>query len=1462
MCRRTTGIVLTGLIIACCSCVVSLWAQTPDSLVGEGKNALFESGDPALAKSKFDAAIALDENHTAARYWRAVVSVYKTADLLSDFEAKSNLYEQDETIIFDTYTLAELNGALDDLSYIYIDGQEPKHEVWLASVNEYGINNGIGWVKQAMRVVPDSSYATDRITLHLARTGNPAGNVTLKLCASAPDTLTPDETTVLASTSIPCSQPGTSFDWVLFTFDSPVNLSAGTVYWLVVETDYTPSGTDYVALNAPGGVPGNWSYYNGSAWQPYSNFAAWGMCQIFEYQPGGRSFTDTFQTDNDGEMFTADYGDVAAMRATVLRLLMCYHIGQAYGVTNKVVQEIIDMEHFDFDDFIAAYQNVLNLSGTAGTSLSNAKNALLSMIDAYIVQSDFIRNNRNDDGGIHYFVRFYNSYNPNYFSTVELWQRHKSKRLYSEQQHRQFLQDVKSNLLDQLPSVGMEFPDNEGAPDLQDEHQWDFSAFFDTQINFNFFMSQFLAFTVGDGKYIRGDFYYSTINGLLPQFTVADWNHLKNGGSAFTVVQIEWENDSPSFIVPQWQQPDAGFMQYKLFRSTTPEVDDASHLVTTTSTHVWHEDKTIDLAQDVYYYRIYTYYNFSGVTTPTYNEKERAFIRAYISAGNADDLQQDGSKTHPYSDFTPTVEDKVNVGTLVCVAEGTYYGTSISTYIFHHNLRLYGGYDPVSWVRDIDVHETILNASGLQGALHIYAVQGVVIDGFTVIGGEHASNNGITMNSAGSSVTGNNTIRNCKISGVLSTGIGVWNAQGSTVENCTVSDCGNYGIQVYASEAVNIENCSTVSNGQYGLFITQGANVVFVEQFTATDNTLHGVNISSSSSVYLDRCIIGDNSATGVTINYTGAIVTNSLITNNGSDGVACINGGLGYIFNNTIVGNGGNGGVSYTDNTSGMRINNNIIVGNNGGTGQHGIHGATTTASINITYNNAYNNTGGDYYNCGTQAGSNGNISADPLFYNPDSVIHPIYRLSFNSPCIDTADNDSYLLTSPDLDEAQRIVNGIIDMGAYEYHDTDNDGLPNFWEDRHGLNPNVNDADTDPDNDGKTNHDEYLTDSDPQVWNADLPEIQTISAAGLSGRFDVTFKLIDVQDDICSIDVQYSNDAGTWLDATVVGDTTDLTSNRFVDLVWDTEIDIPNASGESYYLRFRATDATGSGDWAEFGPFQVLNVPHLAVDNCISRLYAFPGDVVTLSIKMRNISDSDYTVIPEVKFSYSGGSFLRTASSTKEVKAHEPKTGRFDFTTPGYAGVYTMHIRLYDYSSGNIKAVSSDTYPLILDDQDTDNDGMPDGWEQYAGTDPNADDDELDHDNDALTNYGEFYFGCDPYEDDTDNDGQKDSHEYVATTDPLDPESVFKIVASGNTLDIGPDGVIDTLTWTFEASRVYRIHWTDSLSTTNWYVVNYSGWQDDIQENDDGTKTWTYNGQDSLINQYARYFRVVLDSE
>ena len=82
--------------------------------------------------------------------------------------------------------------------------------------------------------------------------------------------------------------------------------------------------------------------------------------------------------------------------------------------------------------------------------------------------------------------------------------------------------------------------------------------------------------------------------------------------------------------------------------------------------------------------------------------------------------------------------------------------------------------------------------------------------------------------------------------------------------------------------------------------------------------------------------------------------------------------------------------------------------------------------------------------------------------------------------------------------------------------------------------------------------------------------------------------------------------------------------------------------------------------------------------------------------------------------------------------------------------------------------------------DADSDNDGMPDGWEYFYGLNPSSGADKYqDLDGDGLVNLGEFNLGSNPRLYDTDGDGLPDGQEAIFGTDPQD-------------VDTDNDGLID----------------------------------------------------------------------
>ena len=102
----------------------------------------------------------------------------------------------------------------------------------------------------------------------------------------------------------------------------------------------------------------------------------------------------------------------------------------------------------------------------------------------------------------------------------------------------------------------------------------------------------------------------------------------------------------------------------------------------------------------------------------------------------------------------------------------------------------------------------------------------------------------------------------------------------------------------------------------------------------------------------------------------------------------------------------------------------------------------------------------------------ANGNIDDDPLFLAPGG--YGDFRLEDGSPCIDEGDND--VASGTDLDGAKRILDGVVDMGAYECNTRcDDDDVCTFDQ----CDPLLEDCNNTSNTYGDVNHDGTVDDAD-----------------------------------------------------------------------------------------------------------------------------------------------------------------------------------------------------------------------------------------------------------------------------------------------------------------------------------------------------------------------------------------------
>jgi parallel beta-helix repeat protein len=273
-------------------------------------------------------------------------------------------------------------------------------------------------------------------------------------------------------------------------------------------------------------------------------------------------------------------------------------------------------------------------------------------------------------------------------------------------------------------------------------------------------------------------------------------------------------------------------------------------------------------------------------------------------------------------------------------------------------------------------------------------------------------------------------------------------------------------------------NITTLDGQQQGTVVTGGPGYLTstLDGFTVTHGKADdggGLNLSSASPAVANNTITANTafSGGGLHLNNSAALITNNTIASNSATyqgggfslfssapritgNLIAVNsarntGGALYLYmsastivNNTIVGNsaassGGGLCLFY----SSPLIANTLVAFNSSGI--RGDDGIPTLRNNCVFGNMAYNFSG-----LTDPTGTSGNISADPLFIqNPDpntpGSIGDLH-LQPASPCIN-AGNNADVWGTTDLNGFTRIVGGIVDMGAYEYHllgDLNGDGF------------------------------------------------------------------------------------------------------------------------------------------------------------------------------------------------------------------------------------------------------------------------------------------------------------------------------------------------------------------------------------------------------------------------------------
>jgi len=375
--------------------------------------------------------------------------------------------------------------------------------------------------------------------------------------------------------------------------------------------------------------------------------------------------------------------------------------------------------------------------------------------------------------------------------------------------------------------------------------------------------------------------------------------------------------------------------------------------------------------------------------------------------------------------------------------------------------------------------------------------------------------------------------------------------------------------------------------------------------------------------------------------------------------------------------------------------------------------------------------------------------------------------------------DDDSYKVRITARDsmgqESTDISPQTFELANGVYEDTDEDGMPDWWEDEHGLDEtSENDRTMDPDDDGLKNFEEYQHGTNPKNADSD--------GDGMDDGWEIEMGLapLDNQDSGLDPDEDGLTNLEEFLEGTY-SDTSDSdhdgmpdgweVDNNLAPMDFEDEDLDPDVDGLSNLEEYGVdtdphdsdTDSDGLPDgWeVEFGLDPLDEVDGTGdedndgLDN--GEEYDEGTDPMDPDVDKDGIPDGwevEYNLDPK---NYYDGSMDNDSDKLTNLDEYLNNTDPFKKDTDGdkiedwwevkYALDPTKAADAGEDPDGD-NATNLEEFENELDPakEDTDGDGMPDGWELKMGLDPkskfDADD---DGDDDGMTNLEEFDGGFDP---------------------------------------------------------------------------------------------------------------------
>jgi len=260
-----------------------------------------------------------------------------------------------------------------------------------------------------------------------------------------------------------------------------------------------------------------------------------------------------------------------------------------------------------------------------------------------------------------------------------------------------------------------------------------------------------------------------------------------------------------------------------------------------------------------------------------------------------------------------------------------------------------------------------------------------------------------------------------------------------------------------------------------------------------------------------------------------------------------------------------------------------------------------------------------------------------------------------------------------------------------------------------------------------------------------------------VTGDMQINWSASDVDDDPITITIDYRKGSGTWTN--IVNEIPNSGS-----YVWDTTtVD----DGTNYRLRILAKDTAGKEALMTLGPtFEIRN----DFDPTVTLTSPVGGELWSGNHTITWTATDDRDAPEDITISLH---YTRDDVDFYVIYTNMVNTGSYEWDTSLLVDddSYRVRITARDTKGQEVTAISIGTFELVNENyEDTDDDGMPDFWEDLHDLDMDSSADAVeDTDSDLLKNLEEYQKGTDPKNADSDGDGMWDGWEVQMGLDPRD---------------------------------------------------------------------------------------------